>query len=98
PGRPVREGPSMTSRTRALARAFLLCAAPLLLAACTDFFHDSAPPEPVLLSLVSSFDVGGPFPNPALAPAFDQTNRVRVRVESESTGALLLEQELEANP
>jgi hypothetical protein len=76
----------------------LLLAATLLASACDGFFHDAAPPQPAELSLTTSFSTAGPLLNPALAAAFDETNRVRVRVTVEETGVLLLDEVQAVDP
>lgn len=71
---------------------------PLLLAGCSDLLHEGAAPEPVSLALTTSFAPMGPGLQVGLAEAFDRTNRVQVRVESEARGALLAEETLDVTP
>lgn len=87
----------MTS-LRTCIRHGLLVLLPLLGTGCSDLLHDTAPPEPVALALTTSFATVAPGFQAGLADAFDRTNRVRVRVESEATGALLTEETLSVTP
>lgn len=77
---------------RMAASRLLLLLATMLAAGCDGFFHDPAPPQPAGLALTTAFSTGGPLLNPALAAAFDQTNRVRVRVTVEETGVVLVDE------
>lgn len=79
------------------ARTCLLLAT-LLAAGCDGFFHDPAPPQPAELALTTAFSTTGPLLNPALAAAFDQTNRVRVRVTVEETGVVLVDEVQSVTP
>ena len=76
----------------------ILFVATLLLTGCSDLMYEAAPPEPVALSLTTSFSPVAPGLQAGIAAAFDQTNRVRVRVEREDTGALLTDQTLTVTP
>jgi hypothetical protein len=76
----------------------VLFLAALLMAGCSDLMYEAAPPEPVALSLTTSFAPLAPGLQAGLAAAFDQTNRVRVRVEREDTGALLTDRTLTVTP
>lgn len=87
----------MSPRRRWIPLSFLVLPA-LLLAGCSDLLHEGAGPAPVPLSVATAFAPAGPGLQAGLAEAFDRTNRVRVRVESEATGALLTEETLTVTP
>lgn len=80
-----------------ISRGVLLLAA-LTASGCDGFFHDAAPAAPAELALTTALSTTGPLPNPALAPVFDQTNRVRVRVIVEETGVVLADEVQSASP
>lgn len=87
----------MSPRRRWFHTALLLVPA-LLLAGCSDLLHEGAGPAPVPLAVTTAFAPSGPGLQAGLAEAFDRTNRVRVRVESQDTGALLTEETLTVTP
>lgn len=77
---------------RAKVSRLVLLAGVLLASGCDGFFHDAAPPAPAELALTTAFSTAGPVLSPELAAAFDQTNRVGIRVVVVETGEVLVDE------
>ncbi len=77
---------------RAKVSRLVLLAGALLASGCDGFFHDPAPPAPAELALTTAFSTDGPLLSPELAAAFDQTNRVGIRVVVVETGEVLVDE------